>query len=229
MNSIKSAFKSAFIVLCTCVFFFAHADEFGQRLTQSLSAMSDHELSVFSLRWHDGLYGRTTYYPAPETTEMIKLTKKEIYARISRDGQDKFLKIFAPILQAHLSNILSNKDLAPHFLDAFHEYSRGIYPNESNLPEAYRNILKEFFFVHFEKIAEHVGYARPSSNLDFGRLMRFAQDNEELLIKFSYFNARLNRMIDYVENFEAFETLFQPRRIMQDPCVGNARDILSRG
>ena len=62
------------------------------------------------------------------------------------------------------------------------------------------------------------------------RLIKFAEDNGKILRRFSYSDAQVDQMIDYIENFEIFERLFWPRPILEETiCSANLRKLLSRG
>ena len=113
------------------------------RLEKRMTSLSDRELVVLDLE----LSGQAGDIGDIGTIEkMARATKQEIYRRISVDGQSEILEMLAPTLTARLDNILSDEKTAPQFFEIFQNATRG------NPPKEYKNILKEFFFAHTEKI-----------------------------------------------------------------------------
>ena len=166
MNRNQSPFKNA-LILCLSVFFSVQTHGTGKwrewasrfllpftttaktyklekkqrkEFIKSLNSMNDHQLTALDSELKSDFQGIGTI------EEMKELTKKEIYARITQNEQGDILQILDLSLKAHLSGTLNSEKMAPHFFKIFQDAAKG------NPPRAYRNILKEFFFVYVKEI-----------------------------------------------------------------------------
>ena len=110
------------------------------QLTQKVTSLSDLELIVLDSE----LKGHSNNITALEG--MAQLVRKEIFRRIDGNEQAKILDMLASMLTARLDSVLSNPKTAPHFFEAFQDAARG------DLPERYRDILREFLSAKNEEI-----------------------------------------------------------------------------
>ena len=150
------------------------------QIKQMLTSLSDLELMVFDLELKNNTYNIEIL------KEMAALAREEIFLRIGEDEQAKILDMLAPSLTARLDSILNNPVTAPHFFEVFQDAARG------DLPERYRDILREFLSANNENIMaldptpkELQGMIETTRSIDTSiNILREALDGEKSAGKF---------------------------------------------